>query len=62
MPLLFLFNVHRVLPQARTVFFEPELFTARFATDRVVVIPGFLTNEKERFEFFLGHRRLTLSF
>lgn len=54
--LFLFFYVQRVLPQARAVLFQAKFFAARFSADCIVVVPGFLTHEKQGFEFFLGHR------
>lgn len=58
--LLLLFRVHRVLTELRAVLFELQLLTARFAADRVVVIARLVTNEENRFNFFLalGHDQI----
>lgn len=60
--LFFLFVVSRVATQPRRIFLQFQLFTARFATNRVIVVAGFLANEEQCFPllfpattFFLGH-------
>jgi hypothetical protein len=52
--LLFLFRVHRVLAQAGAEFFELELFAARFPTQSVVMIAGFLADEEYGFNFLFS--------
>jgi hypothetical protein len=56
--LLFLFRVQRVLAQARAVLLELQLLAAHLAPQRVIVIAGFLANEKHGFDFLFA---LTLS-
>jgi hypothetical protein len=52
--LLFLFCVHRVLAEAGAEFLELELFAARFPTQSVVVIAGFLADEEYGFDFLFS--------
>ena len=51
-------DVQRVAPQPGAEFLEFQLVAACLAADGVVVIPGFLTDEKDRFKFLfaLCHR------
>jgi hypothetical protein len=60
--LLLLFRVHRVFAEAGAEFFELQLFAAHFATERVVVIAGFLADEEYGFDFLFsfssGHGRV----
>lgn len=41
----------RVFADVRIVFFQTQLFAARFPFERVVVVPGFFTNQENRFRF-----------
>lgn len=52
--------MNRVFSQARAIFFELQLFTPSFSTQGVVVVPCFLTNEVDYFQFFLrfGHENI----
>ena len=52
--LLLFLSVHRVLAEAGAELLELELFAARLATQSVVVIAGFLADEKDRFNLFLS--------
>ena len=58
--LLLLFCMQRMLAQTRAVLADFQLFAARLAADRVVVIARFFTDEKDGFDFFLafGHDSL----
>ena len=53
-PLLLLFRVHRVLAEAGAELVELELFAARLATQSVIVIAGFLADEKYGFDFLFS--------
>jgi hypothetical protein len=55
--LLFLLVVERVLAEPGGIFLQLQLLTARFATQRVVLIPCLGAHEMNHFEslFTLGH-------
>ena len=52
--LLFLFDVHGVLAQSRRILLQLQLFSAWLATQNVVVIAGFFTNQEYGFGLFLA--------
>lgn len=52
--LLLFLGVKRVLPQPRAVLFDFQLFATRFASQGVVVVAGFLTDEVDYFEFLFA--------
>jgi len=55
--LLLLFKVQRATAKSRTVLLQLKFFATGLTRDRVVVIAGFLTNQKDGFRFLLtlGH-------
>src|SRR5689334_4967881 len=52
--LLLLFRVHGVLTKTRAELLQLELFAARLATQRVIVITGFLADEVDGFDFLFS--------